>query len=113
VSQFFFFVSLHSQVESLYPRDLGPDAVSTENFLESGLIQLDRSMEERVRAASSRGNVLRYVCEIGSTGYCSIPAGIMNQGRPTLFPAVIICSKNLFPVHLFTCFDLPVLSLHG
>ncbi|CAN6373929.1 unnamed protein product [Urochloa humidicola] len=55
-------------VESLYPSELGPDAVSTEDFLESGLIQLDKSMEERVKAASSRGNVLRYVCEIESTG---------------------------------------------
>ncbi|XP_039798211.1 bifunctional aspartokinase/homoserine dehydrogenase-like isoform X2 [Panicum virgatum] len=54
------------KVESLYPSELGPDAVSTEDFLESGLEQLDRSMEERVKAASSRGNVLRYVCEIGS-----------------------------------------------
>ncbi|XP_025827404.1 homoserine dehydrogenase-like isoform X1 [Panicum hallii] len=55
-------------VESLYPSELGPDAVSTEDFLESGLVQLDRSMEERVKAASSRGNVLRYVCEVGSKG---------------------------------------------
>ncbi|CAL5098513.1 unnamed protein product [Urochloa decumbens] len=55
-------------VESLYPSELGPDAVSTEDFLESGLVQLDRSMEERAKAASSRGNVLRYVCEIGSAG---------------------------------------------
>jgi hypothetical protein len=69
VSQFCVF--LHSQVESLYPSELGPDAVSTEDFLESGLVQLDRSMEERVKAASSRGNVLRYVCEVGSKGYAS------------------------------------------
>jgi len=59
------------QVESLYPSELGPDAVSTKEFLESGLVQLDNSMEERVKAASLRGNVLRYVCEIESTGYAS------------------------------------------
>ena len=59
------------QVESLYPSELGPDAVSTKDFLESGLVQLDKSMEERVKAASLRGNVLRYVCEIESTGYAS------------------------------------------
>lgn len=59
------------QVESLYPSELGPDAVSTKDFLESGLVQLDKSMEERVQAASSRGNVLRYVCEVESTGYTS------------------------------------------
>ncbi|RLN33814.1 bifunctional aspartokinase/homoserine dehydrogenase 1-like [Panicum miliaceum] len=32
------------------------------------VVQLDKSMEERVKAASSRGNVLPYVCEIESTG---------------------------------------------
>ncbi|GJN07107.1 hypothetical protein PR202_ga24905 [Eleusine coracana subsp. coracana] len=58
-------------VESLYPSELGPDAMSTKDFLESGVAQLDRSMEERVKAASLKGNVLRYVCEIGSTG-CQI-----------------------------------------
>ncbi|OEL24452.1 Bifunctional aspartokinase/homoserine dehydrogenase 1 [Dichanthelium oligosanthes] len=55
-------------VESLYPIELGPDTVSTKDFLESGLVQLDKTMEDRVKAASSRGNVLRYVCEIESTG---------------------------------------------
>jgi len=45
--------------------------VSTKDFLESGLVQLDKSMEERVKAAASRGNVLRYVAEIESTGYAS------------------------------------------
>jgi len=69
VSQFCVF--LHFQVESLYPSKLGPDAVSTEDLLENGLVQLDKGMEERVKAASSRGNVLRYVCEIGSTRYAS------------------------------------------
>ncbi|KAF8648764.1 hypothetical protein HU200_064584 [Digitaria exilis] len=55
-------------VESLYPSELGPDKLSSKDFLESGLGHLDKGMEERVKAASSRGNVLRYVCEIESTG---------------------------------------------
>ncbi|KAL6905714.1 hypothetical protein ACP4OV_003315 [Aristida adscensionis] len=55
-------------VESLYPSELGPDAMSANDFIESGLVQLDKSMEERVKAASLRGNVLRYVCVIESTG---------------------------------------------
>ena len=67
-----FCVFLHFQVESLYPRELGPDTTSTKDFLESGLEKLDKSMEEKVKAASSRGNVLRYVCEIESTGYVYI-----------------------------------------
>ncbi|GJN28419.1 hypothetical protein PR202_gb16539 [Eleusine coracana subsp. coracana] len=56
------------KVGSLYPSELGPDAMSTKDFLESGVAQLDKSMEERVKAASLKGNVLRYVCEIRSTG---------------------------------------------
>ncbi|KAK3136021.1 hypothetical protein QOZ80_5BG0426830 [Eleusine coracana subsp. coracana] len=55
-------------VESLYPSELGPDVMSTKDFLENGVAQLDKSMEERVRAASLKGNVLRYFCEIGSAG---------------------------------------------
>ncbi|XP_015698405.1 bifunctional aspartokinase/homoserine dehydrogenase 1 isoform X2 [Oryza brachyantha] len=55
-------------VESLYPRELGPDAMSTKDFLESGLVQLDKSIEERVKAASLKGNVLRYVCKIEGKG---------------------------------------------
>ena len=45
----------------------------TTDFLESGLAKLDETIEERVKAASLRGNVLRYVCVIGSTGYVSCP----------------------------------------
>uniref|UniRef100_A0A0E0BET7 Homoserine dehydrogenase n=1 Tax=Oryza glumipatula TaxID=40148 RepID=A0A0E0BET7_9ORYZ len=56
------------KVESLYPSELGPDAMSTKDFLESGLVQLDKSIEERVKAASLKGNVLCYVCKIESTG---------------------------------------------
>jgi hypothetical protein len=47
--------------------------MSTTDFLESGLAQLDERIEERVKAASLRGNVLRYVCVIGDTGYVPCP----------------------------------------
>ncbi|CAM0950398.1 unnamed protein product [Alopecurus aequalis] len=56
------------KVESLYPSELGPEVMSTMEFLESGLAQLDERIEERVKAASLRGNVLRYVGVIGNTG---------------------------------------------
>jgi homoserine dehydrogenase len=65
--------TIFPQVESLYPSELGPDAMSTNDFLESGLAQVDKSMEERVKAASLKGNVLRYVCEIGSSRYVCCP----------------------------------------
>jgi hypothetical protein len=45
--------------------------MSTTEFLESGLVQLDKRIEERVKAASLRGNVLRYVGVIGNTVYVS------------------------------------------
>ncbi|XP_072975737.1 uncharacterized protein [Typha angustifolia] len=52
------------KVESLYPEELGHGSMSTEDFLGSGLSQLDKNIEERVKAASLKGNVLRYVCVI-------------------------------------------------
>ncbi|XP_058078749.1 uncharacterized protein LOC131227061 isoform X2 [Magnolia sinica] len=52
------------KVDSLYPHDLGPDKMSTEDFLENGLPSLDKDIEARVKAASLNGNVLRYVCMI-------------------------------------------------
>nr|CAD1817409.1 unnamed protein product [Ananas comosus var. bracteatus] len=52
------------KVESLYPSEFGPGSMTTEVFLGSAISQLDKSIEERVTAASSKGNVLRYVCVI-------------------------------------------------
>ncbi|WOL03876.1 hypothetical protein Cni_G12596 [Canna indica] len=52
------------QVESLYPEELGPNSMSTEDFIRTGLSSLDIDLQERVHAASSRGKVLRYVCII-------------------------------------------------
>lgn len=52
------------EVESLYPDELGPNLMSTEDFIHSGLPSLDKDFSERVKKASSKGNVLRYVCMI-------------------------------------------------
>ncbi|XP_010251639.1 PREDICTED: uncharacterized protein LOC104593475 isoform X2 [Nelumbo nucifera] len=52
------------KVESLYPAEMGPDKMSLEDFLSSGLSSLDEGIDERVKVASSKGNVLRYVCVI-------------------------------------------------
>lgn len=38
--------------------------MSIENFLDSGLLVLDKDIQERVNKASLNGNVLRYVCVI-------------------------------------------------
>ncbi|CAJ1965090.1 unnamed protein product [Sphenostylis stenocarpa] len=52
------------QIESLYPREMGPDVMTVEDFLNRGLLLLDKDIETRVQKAASNGNVLRYVCVI-------------------------------------------------
>ncbi|MQM21686.1 hypothetical protein Taro_054730 [Colocasia esculenta] len=52
------------KVESLYAVEMGPDSMSTEDFLNDGLLSIDKEFSERVKAASAKGNVLRYVCLI-------------------------------------------------
>ncbi|MED6146355.1 hypothetical protein PIB30_033657 [Stylosanthes scabra] len=52
------------QIESLYPKEMGPDVMSVEDFMNSGLPLLDKDIQERVEKAASNGNVLRYVCVI-------------------------------------------------
>ncbi|KAJ0975545.1 hypothetical protein J5N97_017510 [Dioscorea zingiberensis] len=52
------------KVESLYPNELGPSSMSTEEFLSRGLQSLDLYIADKVRVASLNGNVLRYVCMI-------------------------------------------------
>lgn len=52
------------KIESLFPEEMGPNVMSVEDFLISGLPQLNKDIKERVEKASSNGNVLRYVCVI-------------------------------------------------
>ncbi|KAI4386174.1 hypothetical protein MLD38_004129 [Melastoma candidum] len=52
------------KVESLFPNEMGPGAMSVDEFLNSGLPQLDGIISERIAKASLNGNVLRYVCKI-------------------------------------------------
>lgn len=55
------------KVESLFPKELGPDAMSVDDFLDSGVLSLDNDIQDRVTKASSRGNVLRYACVVESS----------------------------------------------
>lgn len=58
-------------MESLYPDELGPNSMSTEDFISSGLASLDKDISDRVKGASLKGSVLRYVCTIeGSRYFC-------------------------------------------
>ncbi|TXG73429.1 hypothetical protein EZV62_002008 [Acer yangbiense] len=52
------------KIESLYPEEMGPNVMSVEDFLSTGISLLDNDIQERVRKASLNGNVLRYVCMI-------------------------------------------------
>nr|AFK39931.1 unknown [Medicago truncatula] len=52
------------QIESLYPKEMGPDVMTDDDFLSCGLLLLDKDIQERVEKAASNGNVLRYVCVI-------------------------------------------------
>ncbi|MCI10645.1 bifunctional aspartokinase/homoserine dehydrogenase 1-like, partial [Trifolium medium] len=45
------------QIESLYPKEMGPDVMTVEDFLDRGLLLLDRDIQERVEKAASNGNV--------------------------------------------------------
>lgn len=85
------------QVESLYPSELGPDAMSTKDFLESGLVQLDKSIQERVKAASLKGNVLRYVCKIESTGYVSFYCAMPSESLISVSILAYYCQRHVGP----------------
>ncbi|XP_031493863.1 uncharacterized protein LOC116259965 isoform X2 [Nymphaea colorata] len=50
------------KVDSLYPAEMGPNMISTEEFLSKGVLMLDNDFAQRVQLASSNGKVLRYVC---------------------------------------------------
>ncbi|RZB42500.1 uncharacterized protein LOC114403822 [Glycine soja] len=52
------------QIESLYPKEMGPGVMTVEDFLNRGLLLLDKDIQDRVEKAASNGNVLRYVCVI-------------------------------------------------
>lgn len=62
-----------SQIESLYPKEMGPDVMTVEDFLSRGLLLLDKDIQERVEKAASNGNVLRYVCVIEGPRYLLFP----------------------------------------
>ncbi|KAL4034890.1 hypothetical protein IC575_003561 [Cucumis melo] len=55
------------KVESLFPKEMGPDVMPINDFLDGGVLALDSDIQERVTNASSRGNVLRYACVIESS----------------------------------------------
>ncbi|CAI9105998.1 OLC1v1005046C1 [Oldenlandia corymbosa var. corymbosa] len=55
------------KIESLYPVEMRPSVMPIEDFLVNGLPQLDADIQDRITKASSKGNVLRYVCLIEKT----------------------------------------------
>ncbi|BFG30601.1 hypothetical protein CerSpe_168750 [Prunus speciosa] len=55
------------KIESLYPEEMAPSVMSIEDFLGTGILSLDKDIQERVSKASLNGNVLRYVCTIDAS----------------------------------------------
>ncbi|KAL9424077.1 hypothetical protein AB3S75_036036 [Citrus x aurantiifolia] len=69
------------KIESLYPEEMGPNIMSVEDFLSTGLPLLDNDIGERVRKASLNGNVLRYVCVIEGSR-CTVGIQELPQNSP-------------------------------
>ncbi|GMN46995.1 hypothetical protein TIFTF001_016173 [Ficus carica] len=89
------------KIESLYPGEMGPDVMSVEEFLENGVLLLDKDIQERVHKASLKGNVLRYL-EIYSRCYSEQPlviqgAGAGNDTTAAGVLADILDLQDLFP----------------
>ncbi|XP_021827504.1 uncharacterized protein LOC110768129 [Prunus avium] len=55
------------KIESLYPEEMAPSVMSIEDFLGTGILSLNKDIQERVSKASLNGNVLRYVCTIDAS----------------------------------------------
>ncbi|MCO5564155.1 hypothetical protein L7F22_017811 [Adiantum nelumboides] len=53
-------------VESLFPTHMEQKKMSTEEFLEEGLLSLDMEINDRIISAKARGRVLRYVATIAN-----------------------------------------------
>ncbi|PNT42107.1 hypothetical protein POPTR_004G196200v4 [Populus trichocarpa] len=70
------------KIESLYPDEMGPDAMSVEEFLGSGIVSLDNDVQERVKRASLNGNVLRYVCVIEGSSRCEVGIQELPKDSP-------------------------------
>ncbi|KAL9280171.1 putative homoserine dehydrogenase [Arabidopsis thaliana] len=66
------------KIESLYPEEMGPGLMSVDDFLHNGIVKLDQNIEERVKKASSKGCVLRYVCVIEGS---SVQVGIREVSK--------------------------------
>lgn len=50
---------------------MAPNVMSVEDFMSNGLSSLDKDIDERVKNAYSKGNVLRYVCVIEGSRFVS------------------------------------------
>ena len=68
----------HIEVESLYAPDMA--ALSVEEFMQQ-LHQLDADMKKRVDAARNKGQVLRYIGEVGD-GYGRVGLKAIPQNSP-------------------------------
>eukprot|EP00897_Mesotaenium_endlicherianum_P008968 jgi/Mesen1/809/ME000110S_11079 len=58
-------------IEALYPTAMGPEHMGLDDFLATGLRQLDASVAEKVQSAAAKGCALRYVATL-QEGSCRV-----------------------------------------
>lgn len=73
---------------------MAPSVMSIEDFLGSGLLLLDKNIQERVSKASLDGKVLRYVCVIEDSRY-SFPhlCSKMRYAKRSTLSSVYACLR--------------------
>ncbi|XP_024531908.1 uncharacterized protein LOC9642308 [Selaginella moellendorffii] len=98
------------EVECLHPPSLAPKLMSTTQFLNEGLAELDLPMRNRVKEAAARGCVLRYLTKNLSFAY-SCKVGIVEQPQQSAL-GQLHGSDNL--VEIFTrCYSTSPLVIKG
>ncbi|EFJ27585.1 hypothetical protein SELMODRAFT_95037, partial [Selaginella moellendorffii] len=110
----FLLVTCCLKVECLHPPSLAPKLMSTTQFLNEGLAELDLPMRNRVKEAAARGCVLRYV-KLSLTKNLSFAysckVGIVEQPQQSAL-GQLHGSDNL--VEIFTrCYSTSPLVIKG
>eukprot|EP01018_Ginkgo_biloba_P026249 Gb_03928 [translate_table: standard] len=96
------------EVESLYPNEMGPEAMSVDVFLSKGLPTLDKAMEEKIKIAASNGNVVRYVCTIDDSR-CKVGLLELPESSPL---GQLKGSDNLVEIYS-RCYNAQPLVIRG
>eukprot|EP00976_Prorocentrum_cordatum_P033417 680514-Prorocentrum_minimum.AAC.4 len=95
-------------VESLYPPAMAPGQMSVDEFMATGLKQLDPTIQAQVDAAAARGEVLRYAATV-EDGKCKVGLVTVPKSSPL---GSLSGTDNLMVLHS-ECFHPNPLVLQG